>query len=301
MKRILLVSIVLLAGLQLGAQQVQQFSQYRLSGFSFNPAFAGSDNLFNAMATHRSQWSGFTDAPRTYFLGLHAPSASRKMGFGGTLFTDVAGPTRRTGIQGSYAYRLQVNDKSEVALGVSFGITQFTIDGTQITLREQNDQALTNSMQSDIKPDAAFGVLWYGERFFLGVSATQILNNKLDLFQGDTEGRMAVHYFLTGGYRIGISESIDIEPFALVKYVSPLDPQVDISARVIVKGNLWLGGTYRTSDAAAAFAGFEIMDYLTIGYSIDFTTTELRNYSNGTHEIFLGIRFGKEKMIDPEP
>lgn len=301
MKRLVLISLFLaFAGLTFG-QQLQQFTQYRLSAFSFNPAFAGSDDLFNAMATHRTQWSGINDAPRTYFLGLHAPDASRKMGFGGTLFTDVAGPTRRTGIQGAYSYRLRVNENSEVALGVSFGITQFTIDGTQITLRDQNDQALTNSMQSEIKPDASFGALWFGEKFFLGISATQLLNNELDLFPGDADGRMAIHYFVTGGYRFSISEAFEIEPFALIKYVSPLDPQVDISTRVIYDGNLWLGGTYRTSDAAAFFAGYEIMDYLTIGYSYDLTTTELNNYSNGSHEIFLGIRFGKEKMIDQKP
>ena len=301
MKRVFFILIALLAVSFSQGQLVQQFTQYRLSGFAFNPAFAGSDDLFNVMATHRTQWSGIDDAPRTYFLGLHAPSANRKMGFGGTIFTDVAGPTRRTGVQGAYSYRLKVNDNSEVALGVSFGITQFAIDGTQITLREQNDQALMNMMQSEIKPDASFGALWYSDRFFVGLSATQLLNNELTLFQGDTEGRMAIHYFLTGGYRFSVSEMFDIEPFALIKYVSPLEPQADISARAIYNGNLWLGATYRTSDAAAVFAGYEIMDYLTLGYSIDFTTSELRNYSNGTHEIYLGVRFGKEKMIDPEP
>ena len=301
MKRVFFILIALLAVSFSQGQQVQQFTQYRLSGFAFNPAFAGSDDLFNVMATHRTQWSGIDDAPRTYFLGLHAPSANRKMGFGGTIFTDVAGPTRRTGLQGAYSYPLKVNDNSKVALGVSFAITQFAIDGTQITLREQNDQALMNMMQSEIKPDASFGALWYSDRFFVGLSATQLLNNELTLFQGDTEGRMAIHYFLTGGYRFSVSEMFDIEPFALIKYVSPLEPQADISARAIYNGNLWLGATYRTSDAAAVFAGYEIMDYLTLGYSIDFTTSELRNYSNGTHEIYLGVRFGKEKMIDPEP
>jgi type IX secretion system PorP/SprF family membrane protein len=300
MKRLFIISVFLLCLQSLSAQQVQQFSQYFLSGCAFNPAFAGTEENFNALATHRTQWTGITDAPRTYFLGLHAPSASGKMGFGGSLFTDVAGPTRRTGIQGTYSYQLKVTENSKVSLGVSFGMTQFSIDGTQITLRDNNDQALTNSMQAELKPDASFGALWYGEKFHLGVSATQLFNNKLDLFPGDTEGRMAVHYFLTGGYKFNINEVFDVEPFALIKYVSPLDPQIDVSARVLYKSNLWLGGSYRTGDAAAIFAGYQMMDYLTLGYSMDFTTSNLRNYSNGTHEIFLGIRFGKEKLIESE-
>ena len=299
-KRLLIISLLVFCIQGIQGQQVQQFSQYFLSGYSFNPAFAGIEENFEALATHRTQWSGITDAPRTYFLGLHAPGESRNMGFGGSLFTDVAGPTRRTGLQGTYSYQLRVTETSKVSLGISFGLTQFSIDGTQITLRDNNDSALNNSMQAELKPDASFGALWYSDKFYVGLSATQLFNNELSLFEGDTEGRMAIHYFLTGGYEFTINEQFDVEPFVLVKYVNPLDPQIDLSARVLYKGNLWLGGSYRTNDAAAVFAGYEIMDYLTLGYSIDFTTSELRNYSNGTHEIFLGIRFGKEKMIESE-
>ncbi|MCH2215847.1 MAG: type IX secretion system membrane protein PorP/SprF [Flavobacteriales bacterium] len=300
-KRLLFI-MFLVFGMQQGlkSQQIQQFSQYFLSGYSFNPAFAGVQENFEALATHRTQWAGITDAPRTYFLGLHAPSESRKMGFGGSVFTDGAGPTRRTGLQGTYSYQLRVTEHSKLSLGVSFGLTQFSIDGTQITLRDNDDQALVNSMQAELKPDASFGVLWYSDKFYAGLSAAQLFNNELSLFEGDSEGRMALHYFLTGGYEFSINEQFDVEPSVLVKYLNPLDPQIDLSTRVIYKGNLWLGGSYRTNDAAAVFAGYEIMNYLTLGYSIDFTTSELRNYSNGTHEIFLGIRFGKEKMTEPE-
>src|SRR5690606_26865887 len=164
------------------AQQIQQVTQYQWMGLSYNPAFAGSDTYFNAFASHRTQWAGITDAPRTYQLGLHAPSKSGKMGFGGHITTDVAGPTKRFGFQGVYAYHLMVNENSKISLGASFGLTQFTIDGSQITLREGNDKALNGSIQSELKPDAAFGVLWYSDKFRVGVSAMQILNNDLDLF-----------------------------------------------------------------------------------------------------------------------
>jgi hypothetical protein len=31
-----------------------------------------------------------------------------------------------------------------------------------------------------------------------------------------------------------------------------------------------------------------------IGYAFDITTSKIRNYSSGTHEIMLGFDFGKE-------
>lgn len=278
-------------------QQIPQYTQYFLTQFDLNPAVAGTQPHFEALAAHRSQWTGITDAPRTYFLGLHAPSKSRKMGFGGSAYTDVAGPTRRTGFQGTYAYHLNTSASTKLSLGVAFGLLQFTIDGSSINLRDPSDQTLTQSMESETKPDASFGVMWYGEKFQIGLSAGQILHNKVDLYPGDEAGRLAVHYHAYGSYRHDISSDFQIEPMALVKFVSPMKPQADIGMRMLYRGKLWLGGSYRTHDAAAVFAGYEIQDYLTIGYSYDITTSDLKRYSAGTHEVVLRVRFGKEALM----
>jgi type IX secretion system PorP/SprF family membrane protein len=298
--KILAASFALLLSAGSHAQQMPHFSQYRFVGFSFNPAFAGSDDYFNAMAIHRTQWTGINDAPRTYMMGLHAPSASGKMGFGGTLFTDAVGPTRRVGAQGAYAYHLQTGDRSKLSMGVSFGFTQFSIDGSQVSLREQGDQAAIPGMQQEFKPDAAFGALWYSSNWHIGLSANQILNNKLDFFPGDQNGRMAVHYFLTGAYKFELSEDFQIEPGILVKYVSPVPPQAELTARFIYKGNLWLGAAYRSGNAAAVFAGYNIMDYLTLGYAFDISTSSIRQYADGSHEILVLLRFGKQQGTLPE-
>ncbi len=290
--------LCLLGTRSLNAQQIQQFTQYQFAGISFNPAFTGTDSYFNALAIHRTQWAGVNDAPRTYFMSLDAPSKSKKMGFGGMLYTDVAGPTKRFGVQGAYSYQLQITEDSKLSLGLSFGMTQFTIDGTQITLREPGDQALTGQVQSELNPDASFGALWYADNYYVGVSAMQILNNKLDLFPGDGDGQMVPHYYFTGGYKFQVSEDFEVEPTALLKYVNPLPVQLDASARIIYKSNLWLGGSYRTDDAASVFAGYRIKEYLAIGYSFDFTTSNMKKYSDGTHEIFIQFRFGKAQMLD---
>ncbi len=296
----LLLAISCLWGYVASAQQVQQFSQFRFVGLSFNPAFAGSDEFFNAMAIHRSQWTGIQDAPRTYLMGMHAPSANGKMGYGGTLFTDAVGPTRRVGALGTYAYHLQTSDKTKLSMGLSFGFTQFSIDGSRITLREQGDPAAIPGMQQEFKPDASFGLLWYSDKWHVGLSANQLLNNKLDFFPGDRDGRMAVHYFLTGAYKFDVNSDFQVEPAILVKYVEPALPSIDVSARVIFKGNLWLGAAYRSQDAATVYAGYDIMDYLTIGYAYDISTSGLRNYTDGSHEILLALRFITKRNTPPD-
>ncbi len=299
-RKIIYSVAVFFLALAANGQQVQQFTQYQWLGNSFNPAFAGSDQYFNAVAVHRSQWAGINDAPRTSLLAIDAPSKSKKMGFGGTFFSDVVGPTRRFSVQGQYAYHLQLTEKSKLAMGVSFGITQFSIDGTQITTREAGDQALTSTMQSETKPDASAGLLYYADKYYVGVSAAQILNNSLDLFPGDGDGKMNLHYYFTGGYKFNVSETIDIEPSILVKYVDPIPAQIDLSARVAYKRNLWIGGTYRTNDAAAVFAGYQLLNYLSLGYSYDITTSDIKNYSQGTHEILLKFRFERKQLLESE-
>ncbi|MBL4754340.1 MAG: type IX secretion system membrane protein PorP/SprF, partial [Flavobacteriales bacterium] len=43
-----------------------------------------------------------------------------------------------------------------------------------------------------------------------------------------------------------------------------------------------------------AMLGLEIEDF-SFGYSYDFTTSNLKSYSSGSHEIFLGYRIGWPK------
>lgn len=287
-------------GMHVSAQQIPHYTQSQWMGLSYNPAFAGCDEYFNSFAVHRSQWVGIEDAPRTYQLGVHAPAMSGKMGFGGQIITDVTGPTRRFGIQGAYAYHLQINEEDKLTLGLSFGITQFSIDGTQITMRESSDNLFTGNMQSELKPDASFGVLWYNEKYKLGISAMQILNNKLDLFPGDGDGKMAVHYFLTGSYNFEIAENFDVEPAILVKYVTPMPAQFDLGARVVYKKNLWLGATYRSTDAIGVFVGYRILDYLSLGYAYDMATSDIQTYTNGSHEVLIQLRFGKKQLLETQ-
>jgi len=50
---------------------------------------------------------------------------------------------------------------------------------------------------------------------------------------------------------------------------------------------------YRTNDAFAIMVGYWMKKTFQFGYSFDMTTTNLRNYNSGTHEVMLAITFGK--------
>jgi type IX secretion system PorP/SprF family membrane protein len=293
MKKVIIILIIFFGGGSMFAQQLPHFSQYYLNDFLINPAVAGSRGYFEGVSTHRYQWEGITDAPRTYTLSVHGPTKNRKMGLGGYIFTDIVGPTRRTGFNLAYAYHLKINEKLKLSLGINAGLLQFMIDGSKITLRDQNDAIITNGVQSELVPDAGFGLYLYHEKYYFGFSAPQLLNTKVEFFdEGEnTSGTLPSHFFVTGGYKIQAAEDFVVEPIVFVKYVKPAPVQVEGTLRLIYKNQVWVSGTYRDKDAITASLGFVLSNSFTVAYSYDFTTTNLKHYSDGTHELMIGARF----------
>jgi type IX secretion system PorP/SprF family membrane protein len=300
MKKILIISFLLTCGSSLFSQQLPHFSQYYLNDFLINPAVAGSRGYFEGVSTHRYQWEGITDAPRTYTISINGPTKNRKMGLGGYIFTDIVGPTRRTGFNMSYSYHLKLNETTKLSLGINAGVLQFMIDASKIRLREVDDVLISDGVQKDLVPDAGFGLYVYHKKFYFGFSAPQLINSKVKFFdEGENPtGTLPSHFFLTGGYKLHVTEDFVVEPIVFVKYVTPAPIQFEGTLRLIYKDMLWISGTYRDKDAITASIGYLINNSFTIAYAHDFPTTNIKNYSDGSHELMIGARFfskSKEK------
>lgn len=282
---------------QANAQQLPQYSQYALNDYVINPAVGGTRPYFEAKSNNRYQWVGITDAPRTYILSMAGPTKRLHFGWGGYIFTDITGPTRRTGGYATYSYNIKLTSKIKMSFGLSAGLLQFAVDGSKITLRESGDLALSNAYQSVIVPDAGAGIYVYSEKFYFGFSAPQLMQNKLKFFENQTgaQGKLEDHYFAVAGYKQPFGSDFIIEPMVMVKYVSPVNPQLDATLRVHYKNMMWLGGTFRTEDAYSVMAGYLLNNRFTFGYSYDVTTSNLSKFSSGTHEVMLGLRFLPKK------
>lgn len=279
------------------AQQLPQYSQYMLNEMAINPAVAGKDDFAEVRSNNRQQWVGLTDAPRTYMLTLQGPIKDKNMGLGMNIYTDIVGPTRRTGISFSYGYHLKLKKDLNLSFGVSAGIQQWGIDGSKIKLREEGDQQLLTTYKTTPVPDFGAGIYFHKkDRFYIGFSLPQLYQAPISLYPGATkDSRLASQYNINGAYKYDIDNDFQIEPSFLFKYEKPAPAKLDVGARVIYKKEIWAGVVYRHKDAVSALLGYMYKDYLIIGYSYDFTTTKLRNYSSGTHEIMLGLRFSRKQ------
>ena len=296
MKKIYIAVFVVITSLMV-AQQLPQYSQYMLNQMAINPAVAGKEDFAEVRSNNRLQWLGITDAPRTYMLTLEGPIKIKNMGIGMNLYTDIVGPTRRTGINFSYAYHLKLDNDLHLSMAVSAGILQWGIDGNKLTLHDEGDEQLFTTYQTTLVPDFGTGIYFYKKkRFYLGFSVPQIHQARIKLYKGAYKNSTIVHqYNLNGAYTFDLNDDFQIEPSFLLKYEVPAPPKLDIGFRALYKQQIWLGGAYRTNDAFSLIGGYVYQDYLMIGYSYDISTGKIKKYAGGTHEIMLGIKFSKRQ------
>ena len=285
--------VVVLASSWAIGQQLPQYSQFFLNKTILNPGATGTEPYWEAQLINRLQWVGMNDAPRTHIFSVSGPLRNDKMGLGGKIFSDVTGPTRRTGFSFSYGYKLKLTETLRLGMGLSFGGLQHTTDASQITLQSNGDVTLSNLPQSVFVPDAGFGLHLYNEDFYFGVSMPQLLGNKLEYFEnyGNTDASLARHLFGYAGYKFKVTDDIVVEPAVMAKWVEPAPVSFDVNLRVIFRDYAWLGFSYRMNDAVVAMAGFTINESLVFAYSYDIPTSDIQTVTSGSHEVMIAIRF----------
>lgn len=277
------------------AQQLPQYTQYMLNEFAINPAVAGKEEFADVRSNNRYQWVGITDAPRTYMLTVHGPMKLKNMGLGMNLFTDIVGPTRRVGLNFSYAYHIKLNEETKVSLGLSAGVLQWGIDGHKLQLHDAGDENLLTQYQTTYVPDFGAGVLLYTKKYYIGIAVPQMYQSKINLYPGvENKGKLVTHFNVNGAYKFDLGEDFKLEPSFILKYAMPAPMKLDVGVRGIYREQVWLGVAYRHNDAVTALVGYLYKNYLMIGYSYDFSTTNIRRYSSGTHEVMLGLRFSRQ-------
>jgi type IX secretion system PorP/SprF family membrane protein len=295
-----LQTILILCGLagslNLSGQQLPHFSQYMFNDFVLNPAIAGIHDYYQIRTNHRFQWVGMTDPPLTNSISFYGPHSSMDMGFGGTIYTDVTGPTSRTGISGSYGYNIAVYGDMRLSMGLNLSVLQYRVDGTQLAPKDPSDMFIQGVVSTTYVPDAGVGIYLYGDNYYAGISAAQLLNNKLEIFEEKTGlNRLKSHFYVTGGYRFEMDRDWILEPSAIIKATAPAQFRFEVNTKVEYLEMVWLAAGYRFHEAITVMAGYNYDDKFYFGYAYDIGITELRHYNMGSHEIMIGYRFNDIK------
>ncbi|MFC7526101.1 type IX secretion system membrane protein PorP/SprF [Parapedobacter sp. GCM10030251] len=306
------------------AQQNIQFTQYIFNSMSVNPAYAGYKEEWFGQLGLRSQWTGLEGAPQTGLLsidGITDPMHKRH-GIGLQLTADRLGPQTATSAYANYAFRLRLNDEDtqRLSFGIAAGVTQYSLDGTRLDPVDASDPTVPPNKVNTFVPDVRFGVYYYNPQWYAGVSVMDLLSGDQsnNIFRWDNTTtdniRRKRHIYFIGGALIGFYSGLKLRPSVLVKEDFKGPTSLDVNAMFIFGNRFWIGGGWRTGvtvfrkeyqrvtgnslskrNSFAAIVQIYATEQLRVGYSYDYVASRLSGVQNGSHELTLGITFGRHR------
>ena len=286
----LLTALMILTASTLFAQQDPLFSQYMFNKLAVNPGYAGSRELLSVDALYRNQWVNIDGAPKTISASIHSPLNNPHLALGLNAYNDKIGPMMYNGALATFAYRI-LFPKGKLSFGIQAGFKYSGINYNIINSRDVTDPFLVYQVKKKFAPDASFGVYYYSDKFYAGLSSRQLIQNETVIVK-DSAGnsqftKLLTHFYGMTGVAIPISDNVVFRPSLLVKYVKNAPPQLDLNASFLFANTLWLGASYRTERAVSLITEINIAQNFRIGYSYDIWFNELRSYNKGSHEIRL--------------
>lgn len=301
-------------------QQSIQLTQYIFNSMSVNPAYAGYKEEWFAQVALRDQWSGWPGAPRTGAISIDGilDPVHKRFGAGLQVTSDRLGAQGATSIYGNYAFRLQLNaeDTQRLSFGIAGGATQYSLDGNKIDPVDGSDVVLPTGRISSWHPDIRLGVYYYNPKWYLGVSVQDLFsggNKDYVLNQNTVESLYKeVNMYLMTGFLFTLSDNFHFRPSLLIKDDFKGPTTGDVNAMFVFSEKLWIGAGYRTRtklmkrdyeertasklssmNAVSGIIQLYLTPSLRIGYSYDAMLNKMSSGQNGTHEVTLGVTFGK--------
>ena len=286
------------------AQQVAMYNHYFYNPLFYNPAFSGNNESAEAMLLNRSQWVDFNNGPQLNIFMADGSIKDKKSGVGVILTSDKRGINKRTGGSLSYSYRANISDDVYLLFGLAAGVVSHGIDYSKAVSENAADPTLFYTQQQKTTFDGNAGIAFMCKGLEIAGSAPQLFGNKVN-FVDDSVGvrsfySQSRHYMASLKYNIPLSKDkgLYLAPQGLVRIVPNTPLQYDANLNFEWKNKLWLGGTYKSNYAVSVNAGICVYKQFNIGYSYEFITGNLANYSGISHEIMVNFKFGKTKKHD---
>jgi len=279
---LILVSVFVTIGF---AQQFPLQSQYQFNYPTINPAASGEKDFYRARASFREQWVGLTDNPISTQI-LTVTKGFGVNGLGITVFSDkTGGAFNKSGAAISYSHKVKF-EGSNLYFGVSGG-------ASKINLAAINDPALLSN--DDVIPEFNFGMYYTFKELKIGVSIPGLLATNMEL-SGSADNTVDRHFYSMISYAKKLSDDWTAHPSILVKTTANHN-QIDANINFKLKNKLWFGTSYRQEFGPTIYVGIDFGKLLSV-YSLDISTNEVADYSNGSHELTFGYDFIPDSELE---
>ena len=280
---------------QLTGQQTVQFTQYIFNGFAINPALAGSKPCLDIKLGYRTQWVGFEGAPKTSFVSVNGELKFKKdknirtsHGAGFYLESEAIGPIKKTTMYLAYAYHFALSKRVNASAGLFAGLQEMRLDASKMTVVDADDPLIRGSGSRFMIPDIAPGFFISHKDWFTGFSIRQAFPKKWE-FIGTDKTKNTMHYLLVGGKRFETGSAVNVVPSGMLKWTGYTKPSLDLNLLFELNHYFEIGASWRNGDALAGIVKLNFLEYFSLGYSFDLTTSKIRLGSANTHEIILGV------------
>lgn len=270
------------------AQQDPAFTLYNYNMNIVNPAYAGTGDMTQLNINFRSQWVNLEGSPETQGITLSAPTKGR-IGFGLSILNDKVFVLNQTDVYADFSYRIPVSSNTDFFMGIKAGGTFIDIDLNSLGI--MNDPVFMENV-NQFNPNVGVGFLLKSEKYYVTISAPTLLKSKRYEKDGIvvTNATDELHAYFGAGYMWNLSENIDLKPSALARYVTGAPLSLDLTAMIDFQV-LELGLSHRIDESFSGIALLKMADWVRFGYAYENTTTDVKDYSRGSHEILLQFRF----------
>lgn len=306
--KIIIAIIFLFAVQSLISQQEILSTQFMFNKLNINPGFAGNDREGSITAIIRDQWTGMEGAPRSQALSVNLPRYGA-IGLGLNINRQAVGVSEKITLDGIYSYGFRVGD-GLVSLGMAFSGRNFRQDFADPALLMihpfHTDIAIEQGVYTTRIFNVGFGAYFSNNRFYIGASAPRLIRAEIDYKPGEVRGYEVRHlYFMTGG-AMDISDNLVIMPQLMGRWAENSPYNLDFNLGLLFYDRFFLAGTAQTGGASDTWfesfnliMGFHVSRNIFFASSYDVTMTPIRRYENGSLEVLLQYRFGKEiKPVD---
>ena len=145
-----------------------------------------------------------------------------------------------------------------------------------------------------MNPNFGAGLYYtHNDNFYIGLSVPQLLNNSY--FQNvniSGDGNDFHTYYLMLGFVQDLTSNVKLVPGAMITFHNNAVFEFDVNANLVFMEKLWVGLNYRQGDSIDGLIQYQLNDNLRAGFAYDFTTSDIKNYSNGSLEFLLSYAFG---------
>jgi type IX secretion system PorP/SprF family membrane protein len=301
MKRIvnkfLVMFVLMLLIVSLKAQQLPLFNTYSYDLMQLNIAAIGR-TCVEANLNYRAQWLGLKETPRLYQLNA-GMALGNSSGLGVKVAQNTLGLLKFTSATLGYAYRVKINDKSKLHLGIGAAWQQNNFNANKAIVNDNNDITLSNAQNLRSNNfDCEAGALFLGDKLTAGISALHLYNTNSKF--GSIGFKTTPQLNAVAAYKFNKGKTVEVEPWLVNRYTINGTNQPEAMINVRFKQMITLGGGYRLNYGYLAMAGFEL-NVLKLAYSFDYGVGKNAASLGASHQILIGVDLCRKKAKTPEP